>query len=110
LAATVYSLKRLRCGAYGQVFTAQEPEGVGPYDETVVVMTAQLQYGLHASGTSRPRAAGPHAGGTGSLLLLRSYQRRINAGREVLAMIAAFVTSVTLQAISIQTSQWILRG
>src|SRR5215468_11776025 len=37
LAATVYSLERLRCGACGQVFTAQEPEGVGPdkYDETV---------------------------------------------------------------------------
>ena len=36
LAATVYSLERLRCGACGQVFTAQEPEGVGPekYDET----------------------------------------------------------------------------
>jgi hypothetical protein len=35
LAATVYSLERLRCGACGQVFTAQEPEGVGPekYDE-----------------------------------------------------------------------------
>lgn len=36
LAATVYSLERLRCGACGQVFTAREPEGVGPekYDET----------------------------------------------------------------------------
>jgi transposase len=36
LAATVYSLERLRCGACGQVFTAQEPEGLGPekYDET----------------------------------------------------------------------------
>jgi hypothetical protein len=29
LAATVYLLERLRCGAGGQVFTAQEPEGVG---------------------------------------------------------------------------------
>jgi hypothetical protein len=28
--ATVYSLERLRCGACGQVFTAQEPEGMGP--------------------------------------------------------------------------------
>ena len=27
LAATVYSLERLRCGACGQVFTAQEPVG-----------------------------------------------------------------------------------
>jgi len=46
LAATVYSLERLRCGACGQVFTAQEPEGVGPdeYDETAAVMIAQLKY------------------------------------------------------------------
>ncbi len=29
LAATVYSLERLRCGACGQVFTAQEPEVFG---------------------------------------------------------------------------------
>jgi hypothetical protein len=26
LAATVYSLERLRCGACGQVYTAQEPD------------------------------------------------------------------------------------
>ena len=47
LAATVYSLERLRCGACGQVFTAQEPEGVGPekYDETAAAMVAQLKYG-----------------------------------------------------------------
>jgi len=47
LAATVYSLERLRCGACGQVFTAQEPEGVGPekYDETVAAMVAQMKYG-----------------------------------------------------------------
>src|ERR1051326_3359144 len=47
LAATVYSLERLRCGACGQVFTAEEPEGVGPekYDETVTAMVAQLKYG-----------------------------------------------------------------
>src|ERR1043165_239451 len=44
LAATVYSLERLRCGACGQVFTPQEPEGVGldKYDETAVAMIAQL--------------------------------------------------------------------
>jgi transposase len=37
----------LRCGACGQVFTAQEPEGVGPqkYDETAAAMIAQLKYG-----------------------------------------------------------------
>jgi transposase len=47
LAATLYSLERLRCGACGQVFTAQEPEGVGPdkYDETAAAMIAQLKYG-----------------------------------------------------------------
>ena len=47
LAATIYSLERLRCGACGQVFTAQEPEGVGPekYDETAGAMIAQLKYG-----------------------------------------------------------------
>jgi ribosomal protein S27AE len=47
LAATVYALERLRCGACGQVFTAQEPEGVGPekYDETASAMIAQLKYG-----------------------------------------------------------------
>ena len=47
LAATVYSLERLRCGACGQIFTAKEPEGVGPekYDETASAMIAQLKYG-----------------------------------------------------------------
>ena len=47
LSATVYALERLRCGACGQVFTAQEPEGVGPekYDETAAAMIAQLKYG-----------------------------------------------------------------
>ena len=47
LAATVYSLERLRCGACGQVFTAEEPEGVGPekHDETAAAMIAQLKYG-----------------------------------------------------------------
>ncbi|MCA1596831.1 MAG: transposase, partial [Chloroflexi bacterium] len=47
LAATTYSLERLRCGACGQVFTAQEPEAVGPekYDETAGAMIAQLKYG-----------------------------------------------------------------
>lgn len=47
LAATVYQLERLRCNACGQVFTAEEPEGVGPekYDETAAAMIAQLKYG-----------------------------------------------------------------
>ncbi len=45
--ATVYKMERLRCNLCGQVFTAQEPEGVGPekYDETVPSMVAQLKYG-----------------------------------------------------------------
>ena len=47
LAATVYELERLRCNACGQVFTAQEPEGIGreKYDETAAAMIAQLKYG-----------------------------------------------------------------
>jgi transposase len=47
LAATVYELERLRCNACGQVFTAEEPEGVGveKYDETASAMIAQLKYG-----------------------------------------------------------------
>jgi transposase len=47
LAATVYELDRLRCNLCGEVFTAQEPEGVGAekYDETAAAMIAQLKYG-----------------------------------------------------------------
>ncbi len=47
LAATVYALDRLRCNLCGEVFTAQEPEGVGPekYDETTAAMIALLKYG-----------------------------------------------------------------
>jgi len=47
LAATVYALEQLRCNACGQVFTAPEPEGVGPekYDETAMAMIAELKYG-----------------------------------------------------------------
>ncbi len=47
LAATVYELERLRCNGCGQVFTAEEPEGIGPdkYDETTAAMIAQLKYG-----------------------------------------------------------------
>jgi len=47
LAATVYELERLRCNACGQVFTAEEPEDIGPekYDETAAAMVAQLKYG-----------------------------------------------------------------
>ena len=50
LAATVYHLEQLRCNACGQVFTAPEPEGVGPekYDETAAATIAQLKYGSGA--------------------------------------------------------------
>jgi transposase len=46
LSATVYNPERLRCNGCGQVFTAQEPEGVGPekYDDTTGAMIAQLKY------------------------------------------------------------------
>lgn len=47
LSATVYELERLRCNACSQVFTAEEPEGIGAdkYDETAAAMIAQLKYG-----------------------------------------------------------------
>ena len=45
--ATVLEMERLRCNACGQVFTAEEPEGIGPdkYDATATAMIAQLKYG-----------------------------------------------------------------
>jgi len=47
LAATCTSSTGLRCNLCGEVFTAQEPEGVGPekYDETTAAMIALLKYG-----------------------------------------------------------------
>ena len=47
LKATVYELDRLRCNGCQQIFTAQEPEGVGAerYDETAAAMVAQMKYG-----------------------------------------------------------------
>jgi transposase len=47
LEATVIEMERLRCNACGQVFTAEEPEGIAPdkYDATVAAMIAQLKYG-----------------------------------------------------------------
>jgi len=46
LAATVFERERLRCNACGQMFTAEEPENVGPdkYDVTAVAMIALLKY------------------------------------------------------------------
>jgi len=45
LAAIVYELDRLRCNLCGEVFTAPEPDGVGPekYDETTAAMIALLK-------------------------------------------------------------------
>jgi len=47
LAATVYELDRLRCNLCGEMFTAEEPEGIGPekYDETTAAMITLLKYG-----------------------------------------------------------------
>ena len=46
LAATVYELDRLRCNLCGEVFTAPEPEGIGPekYDAATAAMIALLKY------------------------------------------------------------------
>jgi transposase len=45
--ATVFEMERLRCNACGQMFTAEEPEGIGPnkYDASATAMIAQLKYG-----------------------------------------------------------------
>ena len=45
--ATVYEMERLRCNACGQVFTAEEPPGIGAdkYDATAAAIIAQLKYG-----------------------------------------------------------------
>jgi len=47
LQATVFEIERLRCNACGQIFTADEPQEVGPdkYDATAVAMIALLKYG-----------------------------------------------------------------
>jgi len=45
--AKVYELQKLRCNLCGKVFTARQPEGIGPakYDATVASMIALLKYG-----------------------------------------------------------------
>jgi transposase len=45
--ATVFEMERLRCNACCQVFTAEEPAGVGAgkYDTSAVAMIALLKYG-----------------------------------------------------------------
>ena len=52
LAATVYELDRLRCNLCGEVFTAPEPEGIGPekYDETTAAMIALYFTGRQHAG------------------------------------------------------------
>ena len=58
--ATVYEMERLRCNACGQVFTAEEPEGIGPdkYDATATAMIAQLKYGTGVPFTRLERMEG----------------------------------------------------
>lgn len=58
--ATVYEMERLRCNACGQVFTAEEPEGIGPdkYDATATAMIAQLKYGTGVPFTRLERMQG----------------------------------------------------
>lgn len=47
LKTTIFEMERLRCNGCGQIFTAAEPETVGPdkYDATAVAMIALLKYG-----------------------------------------------------------------
>jgi hypothetical protein len=47
LKATVFEMERLRCNACCQIFTAEEPAGVGAgkYDMTAVAMIALMKYG-----------------------------------------------------------------
>jgi transposase len=58
--ATVYEMERLRCNACGQVFTAKEPEDIGPdkYDATATAMIAQLKYGTGVPFTRLERTEG----------------------------------------------------
>lgn len=58
--ATVYEMERLRCNACGQVFTAEEPEGIGSdkYDATAIAMIAQLKYGTGVPFTRLERMEG----------------------------------------------------
>ena len=46
--ARVYQLERLRCNLCGELYTAQEPEGVGPekYDESVTAVLGVMRYGM----------------------------------------------------------------
>ena len=45
--ATIYQLQKLRCNLCGNIYTAQEPDGISgdKYDETAAAMIAQLKYG-----------------------------------------------------------------
>jgi transposase len=58
--ATVFEMERLRCNACGQVFTAEEPEDIGPdkYDATATAMIAQLKYGTGVPFTRLERTEG----------------------------------------------------
>src|SRR5215471_2607056 len=58
--ATVFEMERLRCNTCGQVFTAEEPEGIGSdkYDATATAMIAQLKYGTGVPFTRLERMEG----------------------------------------------------
>jgi transposase len=47
LKTTVFEMERLRCNACGEIFTAEQPDRMGPdkYDATAVAMIALLKYG-----------------------------------------------------------------
>src|SRR5579862_9603366 len=68
LAATVYSLERLRCGACGQVFTAQEPEGVCP---------EKWRFRLFSGGRSKIETAAVKVDGMNEILLVAESSRRV---------------------------------
>jgi transposase len=58
--ATVFEMERLRCNTCGQIFTAEEPEGIGPdkYDASATAMIAQLKYGTGVPFTRLERLEG----------------------------------------------------
>lgn len=89
LAATVYELERLRCNACGQVFTAEEPEGVGPekYDETASAMIAQLKYGsgvpFHRLERMQEMLGIPLPAGTGENVATNDNSTKLESGAYV---------------------------
>lgn len=68
LTATVYELQCLRCNLCGDIYSADEPEGVGDekYDESAAAMIAQLKYGTGmpflSAGADGKESGNPAAG------------------------------------------------